>query len=130
MTLLQSPEAPTSPAGRGKSSPALGPWTTESIPDQTGRIAVVTGASSGLGLETARALAAKGATVVMACRSIRKAEEARAQLLSDLARQPQATHQGALDLLALDLADLSSVRAAAATFVERYGALDLLINNA
>jgi protochlorophyllide reductase len=129
MTLLQTPKVPTSPADQGKAR-AAGPWTTDSIPDQTGRIALVTGASSGLGLETARALAAKGATVVMACRSIRKAEEARAQLLSDLARHPQATPQGALDLLALDLADLASVRAATAALVERYGALDLLINNA
>ncbi|MFN9548579.1 MAG: oxidoreductase [Cyanobacteriota bacterium] len=106
------------------------PWTTASIPDQTGRVALVTGANSGLGLETARALAAKGATVVMGCRSARKAEEARAQLLLDLARQARQTPHGALDVLSLDLADLASVRAAAATLAERYSGLDLLINNA
>jgi protochlorophyllide reductase len=93
-------------------------------------VALVTGANSGLGLETARALAAKGATVVMACRSPRKAEEARAQLLTELAHQQQDGPQGALDVLSLDLADLASVRVAAATLADRYGRLDLLINNA
>ena len=111
-------------------APASGPWTTASIPDQTGRVALVTGANSGLGLETARALAAKGATVVMACRSIRKAEEARTQLLVDWARQPGQGSHGALDVLQLDLADLASVRAAAASLAEHYGAVDVLINNA
>jgi protochlorophyllide reductase len=100
------------------------PWTTAAIPDQTGRIALVTGANSGLGLETARALAAAGATVVMACRSRQKAEEARQQLLAT------ASSTGPLDLLDLDLADLSSVAAAAAEVSARYGRLDLLINNA
>lgn len=111
-------------------APASAPWTTASIPDQAGRVALVTGANSGLGLETARALAAKGATVVMACRSIRKAEEARTQLLLDLARQPGLGSLGALDVIQLDLADLASVRSAAASLAEHYGALDVLINNA
>jgi protochlorophyllide reductase len=111
-------------------SAPTGPWTTASIPDQTGRVALVTGANSGLGLETARALAARGATVVMACRSARKAEEARDQLLRDLARASGESAHGALDVLTLDLADLASVRAAAAALADRYGALDLLINNA
>jgi len=110
--------------------PSNGPWTTAAIPDQSGRVVLVTGASSGLGLETAKALAAKGATVVMACRSPRKGEEARQQLLSELTHLPQEGSQGPLDLLTLDLADLASVRAAAATLEERYGRLDLLINNA
>jgi protochlorophyllide reductase len=105
-------------------------WTTASIPDQTGRVALVTGANSGLGFETARALAAKGATVVMGCRSPRKAEEARAQLLAELTHPSQDDAHGPLDLLSIDLADLASVRSAAATFSERYGRLDLLINNA
>ncbi|MBM5815525.1 MAG: SDR family NAD(P)-dependent oxidoreductase [Cyanobacteria bacterium K_Offshore_surface_m2_239] len=111
-------------------APVPGSWTTASIPDQTGRVALVTGANSGLGLETARALAASGATVVMACRSARKAEEARGALLRELARESRPAPHGALDVLPLDLADLASVRAAAATVAERYGALDLLINNA
>lgn len=110
--------------------PTPSPWTTAAIPDQTGRVALVTGANSGLGFETARALAAKGATVVMGCRSPRKGEEARAQLLADLTHQAREQPHGALDLLPLDLADLASVRAGAATLAERYGRLDLLINNA
>ncbi|MFM7394966.1 MAG: SDR family NAD(P)-dependent oxidoreductase, partial [Cyanobium sp.] len=76
-------------------------WTASDIPDQTGRIALVTGASSGLGLETARALASHGATVVLGCRSRARAEAARRELL------PTAT--GPIDLLDLDLADLESV---------------------
>ena len=110
--------------------PTTGPWTAASIPDQTGRIALVTGANSGLGLETAWALAARGATVVMACRSARKAEEARTRLLQELAREPRHNPHGGLDVLPLDLADLASVRTAAATLADHYGALDLLINNA
>jgi protochlorophyllide reductase len=121
LTSLSAPPPPGS---------ARSPWTAAAIPDQTGRVALVTGASSGLGLETARALAARGATVVMGCRSARKAEEVRAELLTDLAHQPLDRPHGALDLLELDLADLGSVRAAAHSLVERYGRLDLLINNA
>jgi protochlorophyllide reductase len=115
-------------AGAATATP--GSWTAASIPDQSGRVALVTGANSGLGLETARALAASGATVVLACRSARKAEEARTRLLRDLAREPRQSPHGGLDVLPLDLADLASVRAAAATLADRYGALDLLINNA
>jgi NAD(P)-dependent dehydrogenase (short-subunit alcohol dehydrogenase family) len=58
------------------------PWTAADIPDQSGRIALITGANSGLGLESARALAARGATVVLACRSLTKAEQARQELLT------------------------------------------------
>lgn len=92
------------------------------MPHQGGRVALVTGANSGLGLETARALAAHGATVLLACRSLARAAAAREQLL------PVST--GALDLLELDLADLESVRAAAEWVQQRYGRLDLLIANA
>ena len=98
------------------------PWTTADIPDQTGRIALITGANSGLGFESARALAGHGATVVLACRSRRKGEAARDELL------PAAT--GGLEVLMLDLADLASVRAGARWLAEQYGRLDLLINNA
>lgn len=100
------------------------PWTAADIPDQSGRIALITGANSGLGFETVRALARQGATVVMACRSLRKAAEARHDLLVTTA----AT--GGVDLLSLDLADLASVSSASETMAARYGRLDLLINNA
>ena len=110
-------------------------WTTASIPDLSGRLALVTGASSGLGLETCRALAAHGATVVMACRSRQRGEAARQSLLTPTGggspgASAGASPWGALDLLDLDLADLASVRSAAAEVADRYGRLDLLINNA
>lgn len=98
------------------------PWTMADSPDQSGRIALITGANSGLGLETARALASRGATVVLACRSRRRGEEARAELL------PAAA--AGLEVLELDLADLASVRAGAHWVRENYGRLDLLVNNA
>ncbi|MXP24141.1 SDR family NAD(P)-dependent oxidoreductase [Gordonia sp. HNM0687] len=89
-------------------------WTTADIPDQTGRRFVVTGANSGLGAETAKALANAGATVTMACRNLNKA-------------QPVATEIGPNATVAqLDLADLASVRA----FAENFDGADVLINNA
>ncbi|MCT0226592.1 SDR family NAD(P)-dependent oxidoreductase [Synechococcus sp. CS-1331] len=99
------------------------PWTAADIPDQSGRLALITGASSGLGLETARALVRRGATVVLGCRSRQRSEQARTSLLADAAG-------GAINLLDLDLADLASVRTAARELADRYGRLDLLINNA
>jgi protochlorophyllide reductase len=97
-------------------------WTIADIPDQSGRIALITGANSGLGLESARALAGHGATVVLACRSRRKGEAARDELL------PAAT--GGLEVLELNLADLASVRTAARWMADQYGRLDILLNNA
>ncbi|MCT0247743.1 oxidoreductase [Synechococcus sp. CS-205] len=97
-------------------------WTTSDIPEQSGRIALITGANSGLGLESARALSAHGATVVLACRSRQKGAEARTELL------PTAT--AGLEVLELDLANLASVRDAARWMADQYGRLDLLLNNA
>ena len=97
-------------------------WTCDAIPDQRGRTALITGANSGLGLETARALAAKGARVVMACRNQSKAEAACQKLTPG--------NGGELIPLELDLADLASVRRGAMEVDERWGGLDLLINNA
>lgn len=97
-------------------------WTADDIPSQEGRLALVTGANSGLGLATVKALATRQATVILACRSNRKAEAA----------QQQLHDQGlsGLELLELDLADLSSVQRAAESVRDRHGRLDLLINNA
>ena len=100
------------------------PWTTSDIPDQTGRIALITGANSGLGLESARALATHGSTVVLACRSLMKAERARQELLAC------SRVSGPIDVLHLDLADLASVAQAASALIDQYGRLDTLINNA
>ena len=98
-------------------------WSTADIPDLHGRIAVVTGANGGLGLETARALAVKGAYVVMAARNQRKAAAAADEIRGDA---PDAS----LDLVALDLASQSSVRAAAEQITAAHKSVDLLINNA
>ena len=97
-------------------------WTVDDIPSQEGRIAVVTGANIGLGLETTRALAQKGATVVMACRSRSRGEAARRHLLDE--------GLTGLDLLELDLGDLRSVDRAIDVLNDQYGHLDLLLNNA
>ena len=98
-------------------------WSAADIPDQHGRIAVVTGANGGLGLETARQLAAKGAHVVMA---VRNQEKAAAAVDAIRASVPDA----ALELVALDLASQASVRAAAGQIVAEHKSIDLLINNA
>ncbi|MCS5706314.1 oxidoreductase [Synechococcus sp. FGCU-3] len=98
-------------------------WTTNAMPSQQGRVALITGANSGLGLESARSLMARGATVVLACRSRAKAEAARQELLA-------GAGGGALDVLELDLADLESVQTGARQVQERYGRLDLLLANA
>ena len=97
-------------------------WSAEDIPSLEGRVALVTGANSGLGLESVRALAARGATVILACRSRSRAEASRSQL--------QKHGLLRLELLDLDLADLNSVEAAATAVGQRYGRLDLLLNNA
>lgn len=106
-------------------------WTVDDIPDQSGRLALVTGASSGLGLETARALHRRGATVLLGCRDRSRAEAARTQLV-DGAPNGVGTQNGVgtVELLDLDLADLGSVAAAADRLTEDHGQLDLLINNA
>ena len=99
------------------------PWTTTDIPDQSGRVAVVTGSNTGLGLATAEALAGSGAEVVMAVRNLDKGEAAKAQILE---AHPKAT----IHLQTLDLASLDSVRTTAGEILERHDHLDLLINNA
>jgi NAD(P)-dependent dehydrogenase (short-subunit alcohol dehydrogenase family) len=99
------------------------PWTTADIPDQTGRVAVVTGANGGLGLEVARELAGKGSHVVMAARDQAKAEAARAAIGREV---PGAS----LELRPLDLASLASVQEAAAAILATHPKVDILVNNA
>src|SRR6202022_1104238 len=98
-------------------------WNAADIPDQHGRTAVVTGANGGLGLETARELAAKGAHVVVAARNQAKAAAA----VDDIrASAPQAS----VEVVALDLASQQSVRAAAEQILGAHDHVDLLVNNA
>ena len=93
-------------------------WTPANIPDQSGRVAVITGANSGIGLRTAWHLADKGARVVMACRNRDKAEAARRELPGDV------------EIVDLDLSRQASIAEAAETLLARHPRLDLLINNA
>lgn len=99
------------------------PWHQDDIPDLTGRLAVVTGANSGLGFQTAARLAEHGARVVLACRNLEKADRAVAAII---AAQPSAD----LAVEALDLADLASVRAFAQRMAARVDRVDMLVNNA
>ncbi|MFD1938604.1 MULTISPECIES: oxidoreductase [Nonomuraea] len=98
-------------------------WTAEHIPDQTERTFVVTGATSGLGLATTRALARRGGHVVLAVRDKHKARRAVEQVTAE---QPGAH----LEVRRLDLADLDSVRAFVDGFRSDHARLDVLINNA
>ncbi|MHA0285348.1 SDR family NAD(P)-dependent oxidoreductase [Mycobacterium sp. C3-094] len=93
-------------------------WTTADIPDQTGRVAVITGANTGLGFETAKALADKGATVVIAVRNVEKGKQAADRI------------SGTVEVQELDLTSLVSIRAAADALKGRFERIDLLINNA
>lgn len=93
-------------------------WSTADIPDQSGRVAVITGANTGLGFETAKALANKGATVVIAVRNTDKGKQAAARI------------GGTVEVQELDLTSLASIRDAADALKSRFDRIDLLINNA
>lgn len=98
-------------------------WSTADIPDQSGRVAVITGANGGLGLESARALAGAGAHVVLA---VRNQDKARAAVDDIRATIPDAS----LELVALDLGSLASVAAAAESIATNHDTIDILLNNA
>jgi len=98
-------------------------WTTKDMSAQTGKIAIVTGANTGIGYEIALALYRAGAHVIMACRDLAKAEEA-------TQRMKQEGGAGTLEGALIDLSRLDSVRSFAHLLLERYENLDLLINNA
>jgi NAD(P)-dependent dehydrogenase (short-subunit alcohol dehydrogenase family) len=98
-------------------------WTSQDVPDQQGRLAVVTGANTGLGFETAQVLAARGASVVLAVRDIEKGKRAAARI--------GGTTPGAdVIIQPLDLTSLDSIRAAADELRANHPRIDLLINNA
>ena len=99
------------------------PWTLENVPDQSGRVAIVTGANSGIGYETARGLAIKRAHVILACRSVPKGTEAVERIVTE-------TPSAHAELIPLDLSSLQSVREFTETFRSAHDRLDLLINNA
>ncbi|HEX2794291.1 MAG TPA: oxidoreductase [Croceicoccus sp.] len=97
-------------------------FTAADVPDQTGKVFVVTGANTGLGFEAAKVLVARGGVVVMACRNADKASAAMARIAAE-------TPGARLDFVELDQADLDSVRRAADALKAR-GRIDVLINNA
>lgn len=98
-------------------------WTTNAIPDLTGKVIIVTGANSGIGYAAALELARKGGRTILACRSMDKAQAALRQIQAQLPNAPA-------EIMQLDLASQASIRAFAAAFKARYDRLDLLINNA
>lgn len=98
-------------------------WTTQDMPSQAGKTAIVTGANSGIGFETAKALAQKGAQVILACRDRSKGEQACARIGTFGA-------PGAVACMPLDLADQASVSEFAGAFLASHPRLDLLVNNA
>lgn len=98
-------------------------WTQRDIPDQSGRVAVITGANGGLGLASAAALAVKGAHVVMAARNQDKAVAARSQVLA-------AAPGASVEIVPVDLSSQRSVKDAAAAVLARHPRIDVLMNNA
>lgn len=95
----------------------------ENIPSQKGRVALITGANAGLGLETTKWFVKKQIKVIMACRDIGKAEAAKKEVLAE-------TPAAELEVMQLDLGSLASVRTFAKDFLSKYDQLDLLVNNA
>ena len=98
-------------------------WNIDDIEDQRGRVAIVTGSSSGIGFETARVLALKNAEVIVAVRNMEKGEKAITKIKSEY-------ENAKIKVMLLDLADLRSIHEFTESFIENYSRLDLLINNA
>lgn len=98
-------------------------WNTQNIPSQKGKLFIVTGANSGLGLETTRELVKKDAKVVMAVRNLEKGKTALNDIKKDVLNAD-------LELMQVDLSDLNSIKEFAKTFKSKYDKLDVLINNA
>ena len=98
-------------------------WTTQNMPDLTGKVMIVTGANNGIGFESAKEFARKGAEVILACRSMEKSEGAASAIHAEM---PDAK----LKPMVLDLSSLQSVRTFAVEFNAAYARLDVLLNNA
>ncbi|MCL1599359.1 MAG: oxidoreductase [Actinomycetia bacterium] len=98
-------------------------WTTSQIPDLTGKVVVITGANSGLGYESTKALSRTGAHVVMATRNVERGFAARDRIMND---DPTAS----LEVVELDLASIASLKRGAASILEAHPKIDILINNA
>ena len=96
-------------------------WTKADIPDLTGKIIIVTGGNSGLGFESVKAFAEKGAEVILACRSLEKGE---------IARRKIGMVKGKIIVMQLDLQDFVSIKCFVNNFIENYDCLDVLLNNA
>ncbi len=98
-------------------------WSFDDIPEQDGKIIIVTGSNSGTGYEAAKELALKGANIILACRNLEKAEIAKEKILSEFSR-------ASLTIMRLDLANLASIREFVGEFSRKYDSLDVLCNNA
>jgi NAD(P)-dependent dehydrogenase (short-subunit alcohol dehydrogenase family) len=98
-------------------------WTTENIPDLTGKVVIVTGSNSGIGFEVVHELTRKGAHAILACRSMDRAQAARDRITA-------ASPDAHADIMHLDLANLASVQHFAREFQAQYTRLDVLVNNA
>ena len=96
-------------------------WTTKNIPDLSGQVIIVTGGNSGLGYESVKAFAEKGAEVILASRNVGKGEEAKSKI---------SNASGKIDVMELDLMDFESIKRFANSFKEKYERLDVLLNNA
>lgn len=98
-------------------------WTIANIPDLLGKVIIVTGGNSGLGFESVKAFAEKGAEVILACRTIENGETAKIKIIKQ-------NHTSKIVVMQLDLMDLSSIKSFATRFKENYNRLDILLNNA
>ncbi|MFP4556753.1 MAG: oxidoreductase [Bacteroidales bacterium] len=98
-------------------------WNLNRMPDQSGKVIVITGGNSGLGYESAKAFAHKNAKVIIACRSMEKGQIAKDKILNFATK-------ASIELMTIDLMDLSSIEGFAKTFKEKYNRLDILMNNA
>jgi NAD(P)-dependent dehydrogenase (short-subunit alcohol dehydrogenase family) len=104
-------------------------WTSADIPSQASKVAIVTGANSGIGYEAAKALAEHGATVILACRSEARGKEAVDNLKTSL-KDKDADSDVKVEFMSLDLGDQTSIKSFVKEFDSKYKRLDLLINNA